>query len=305
MSEPTPAARNPWLAVVLSLFCTGLGHVYAGRVTRGLTLFLASLLFPPAVVGLLLLPPSTLVLVGVLAAAASVVGLYLFAAADAFFAARAAGREFTPREYNRPTLYALFLAVGLVYPVATLAALRAGVCEAYYLPTRDMEPSFVQGDRVLANKLALDVRPLQRGDAVIHRAPDRRQQNWIKRVIGLPGDTIEIRDGDVILNGKKLERDRVPPSSLLVPPTEGDAPVFEEAVAGRRYRVSVGKGDAAGPNYPKREVPAGHVFVLGDNRGNSRDSREYGPVPLGDVKGVVQYIHLPAGSWVRFGVCAD
>lgn len=293
--------RNPWLAVVLSLFCTGLGHVYSGRVTRGLALFLASLLFPPTAAGLLLLPPSTPVLVLVLLACAAVVGLYLFAAADAYAGARAAGADYAPREYNRPALYALFIAVGLVYPAATLAALRASVAEAYYIPTRSMEPSFVAGDRVLANKLVVDFQPLERGDVVVHKVPDNRQQNFLKRVIGLPGDTVEIKDGEVILNGKKLDRDPVPPSSLNVPRQKGEAPVFHETVAGRRYLVAVGKGDAAGPSYAKREVPGGHVFVLGDNRGNASDSREFGPVPLGDVTGVVQYIHLPAESWLRFG----
>jgi signal peptidase I len=305
VTEPNASPRSPWLAVVLSLFCTGLGQVYAGRVARGLTLFLASLLFPLAVALLLLLPPSTPVLVLVLALALAVVGLYLFAAGDAFFAARAAGPEYRPRDYNAPSLYALFATVGLVYPAVSLIALRSGVCEAYYLPTRSMDPSYLAGDRVLANKLVVELKTIQRGDVVAHKAPDRRERNYLNRVIGLPGDTVEVRDGEVILNGKKLERDRVPLSSLSVPHGVGDAPVFEESLTGRRYWVRVGKGEAAGANYAKREVPEGHVFVLGDNRGLARASTEFGPVPIGDVVGVVQYVYLPADSWVRFGARAE
>jgi signal peptidase I len=305
VNDAIAAPRSPWLAVVLSLFCPGLGQIYAGRVARGLTLFLASLLFPPTVALLLLLPPSTPVLVLVLALAMSVVGVYLFAACDACLAARAAGPEYRPRDFNAPALYALFIAVGLIYPPAGLIALRSGVCEAYFLPTRSMDPSYLAGDRVLANKLVVDLKPIQRGDVVVHKAPDHRERNYLNRVIGLPGDTVEVRDGEVILNGKKLERDRVPPSSLNVPQVEGDAPVFEETVAGRRYRVRVGKGEAAGANYAKREVPEGHVFVLGDNRVLARASTEFGPVPIGDVVGVVQYVHLPADSWVRFGARAE
>src|SRR6516165_3312536 len=117
MSE-VPTKRSPWVAAALSLVSTGLGHVYCGRIVRGLALFCASLLFAPLAYGLALVPASTPVLVALIVAFVAVVGLYLFAAADAWRLARASRGSFTPRDYNSPVVYLLLGLVGLIYPAA-------------------------------------------------------------------------------------------------------------------------------------------------------------------------------------------
>src|SRR3954452_7300357 len=96
-----PHARSPWVAALLSLFCAGLGHLYAGRLVAGLVLFLASLLFVPLTLLAAWLEPAPAVVAGLLAAAAAVVVLSLYSAAGAFVAARRT-TAFQPREYNRP-----------------------------------------------------------------------------------------------------------------------------------------------------------------------------------------------------------
>src|SRR3954466_6586160 len=134
MSELHPK-RNPWAAAALSLVSTGLGHVYCGRIVRGLALFCASLLFAPFAFGLALIPAATPVLVVLILAVVSVIGLYLFAAVDACRVARSCRESFAPRDYNRPIVYLLLGLVGLVYPAAAVAYLRGHVFEAFYVPS--------------------------------------------------------------------------------------------------------------------------------------------------------------------------
>src|SRR6476660_2037662 len=102
MSTPNPSARSPLIAVILSLAATGLGQVYCGRIVRGLVMFLGSLLFAPAVVVAALLPPATVVLVGLILALLTVLGVYAFAVVDAVRLARRARDCFQPKDYNRP-----------------------------------------------------------------------------------------------------------------------------------------------------------------------------------------------------------
>ena len=95
MSTPNAPARSPLIAVILSLAATGLGQIYCGRIVRGLVMFLGSLLFVPAIVVAALLPPSTVVLVGLILALLTVLGIYVFAVVDAFrLRARASARSF-------------------------------------------------------------------------------------------------------------------------------------------------------------------------------------------------------------------
>src|SRR5438067_4081316 len=117
MRTPPSAGRNPFAAVVLSLLATGLGHVYCGRVATGLVLFLASLLFAPFAVAAALMPPSTAALGALLAATIAVLGVYVFAVIDAYRLARHSPVPYELKDYNRGTVYALFVLVGVTYPI--------------------------------------------------------------------------------------------------------------------------------------------------------------------------------------------
>jgi signal peptidase I len=300
-SESPTNARIPWVAAVLSLFCTGLGHIYCGRVATGLILFLASLLFAPLVMLAAFLPPSTPVLAALLLGLLSVLGLYVFAAVDAYRLTRRAGAGSVPLDSHHGLIYALFLLVGVTYPIGVLHYLRANAFEAFAIAGASEAPNLLLGDRILANKAALHRHPVQRGEVVVLRPPTDRRRQYAKRVIALPGDTVEVRAGRVRVNDKPLELDPIPRSSLeaLGVPAEGQA--FSESNAGRRYPVLLSASPRSSEDSPPRLVPEGMCFVLGDNRDNSRDSRQFGFVPLGDLLGVVQYIYLPASRWSRFG----
>jgi signal peptidase I len=301
MTNQSGLTRQPWVAAVLSLMCTGLGHLYCGNVAKGLILFLVSLLFAPTVVLAALATPSTAVLWGIFICAVSVWAVYLYATVDAFRVARRLDGPYTKRDYNHVAVYGLFVLVGVIYPVGSALLVRETVFEAFFVPARSMSPSVRQGDRVLANKLASRGAPPDRGKVVVFRAPGQREMRYIKRVIGLPGDTVSLLGDDVYVNGKKLERDRVPPSRLSPMQAQVAGQVFTETSSGARYLVMLDEQTGASTDFSEITVPEDTVFVLGDNRHHSRDSREFGCIPVGDLLGTVQYIYWPAESWGRLG----
>lgn len=141
-----------------------------------------------------------------------------------------------------------------------------------YVLGNSMYPTLHEKDRLFSNRISLYFSNPDRGDIVILKAPDVENKDYIKRVIGIPGDTVAIIDGKVYLNGNLLEEDYV----------EEDA-----------YTETYGQ------NY--WEVPEDHVFVLGDNRDGtaSKDSRYFGCIPIKSIKGITSYRYFPFND--RFG----
>ncbi len=128
-----------------------------------------------------------------------------------------------------------------------------------------MQPTLYAGDYVIVNKVAYKLGEPERGDVVVfHYPPDPGREPYIKRVIGLPGDTVVVRDNQVIVNGSILEE-----------------PYINSA-----------------PNYDGEwQVPANSLFVLGDNRNNSSDSHSWGMVPLKNVIGKAEVVYWPPSEW--------
>jgi signal peptidase I len=123
-----------------------------------------------------------------------------------------------------------------------------------------MEPTLHDGEFVIVNKLAYRLGTFRRGDVVVFRFPDNPEFEYIKRVIGLPDDRIEIANGQISVNGQALEE----------PYIQGNT------------------------NQPGMwTVPASHLFVLGDNRNNSSDSRSWGPVPVDYIVGKAIFVYWP------------
>jgi len=300
LSTPNAPARSPLIAVILSLAATGLGQIYCGRIVRGLVMFLGSLLFAPAIVVAALLPPATIVLVGLILALLAVLGVYVFAVVDAFRLARRSGDLFQSMDYNHPLVYALFVLVGLTYSAGGVYFIRSNVFEAFAIPMASEIPTLLPGDRFLVNKTTYQRRFVRRGDEVVFRVPPLGVK-WVKRVIALPGDTVEVKDNEVFVNGQKLPREPAPRASLGAAAQEVKGELFEETNAGRRYRILFAADTKPLPDYPQAKVPEGACFMLGDNRNKSRDSRTIGFVALGDVLGDVQYRYWPAATWTRFG----
>src|SRR5688572_26533341 len=182
---------------MLSLAATGLGQIYCGRIARGLVMFLGSLLFAPAIVAAALLPPATVVLVGLILALLTVLGVYVFAVVDAFRLARRGPDPFQPKDYNRPLVYALFVLVGLTYSAGGVYFLRSNVFEAFAIPSANQVPTLLPGDRFLVNKTTYQRRFVERGDKVVFRVPSEPGLKYVNRVIALPGDTVEVKGNEV------------------------------------------------------------------------------------------------------------
>ena len=153
----------------------------------------------------------------------------------------------------------------LVIGGALLVALvvRTFLVQAFWIPSASMEPTLHEGDRVLVNKLSYDLHDVHHGDVIVFERPDEPSdvphpeneiRDLIKRVIGLPGDVIEARDGIVYIN---------------------DEPIDEPYLA----------PDTPTTDLPRQEVPEGKLFVMGDNRTNSHDSRRFGPIDESSIVG--------------------
>ncbi len=140
--------------------------------------------------------------------------------------------------------------VVLVGAVAVALILRAFLFQAFWIPTESMEDTLVRSDRVLVNKLSYDLHDVNRGDVIVFRRPDEEEaeiRDLIKRVIALPGETIEGRDNAIYIDGGRLSEPYLDPDEFI---------------------------DDFGPV----TVPEGEVFVMGDNRDQSYDSRFFGTV---------------------------
>jgi signal peptidase I len=155
------------------------------------------------------------------------------------------------------------------------------VVQAFQIPSGSMEPGLLVGDFLLVNKFvyandesALDRsllprRDIRRQEIVVFKYPQNLAQDFVKRAIGLPGDTVEIKDKQVLVNGQPLTE----PYKV-----HGDPQVFTR-------NGGSGSDDILRDNYGPITVPAGSLFCMGDNRDNSLDSRFWGFVPLRNVKG--------------------
>src|SRR5574341_418674 len=176
------------------------------------------------------------------------------------------------REYLESIVVAVILALFI----------RTFAVQAFKIPTGSMEPNLLIGDHLLVNKLVyspslgrledalLARRPVGRGHVVVFKFPEDPTRDFIKRVIGLPGETIEIRNKQVFVNGQAVEE---PYAHFIDAPLRPDDPEYSHSGDGLR--------DSWGP----QTVPAGQLLVLGDNRDNSRDSRFWGFLPVDQVKG--------------------
>ena len=179
------------------------------------------------------------------------------------------------REYFESIVIAVILALFV----------RTWVVQAFKIPTGSMENNLLIGDHLLVNKFVfgptplaigrklLPVRPIRRGDIVVFKYPDEPDRDFIKRVIGLPGDTVELKHKKVHINGQPLDEPYV---HFLTPPSNE----YQEVTS---YDLRERFGPVT--------VPPDQYFVMGDNRDNSQDSRYWGFLPRHYVKGKALVIY--------------
>jgi signal peptidase I len=183
-------------------------------------------------------------------------------------------KKSTVREYFEAIVTAVILALFV----------RTWVVQAFKIPTGSMENNLLIGDHLLVNKFifgpeptafekaVLPVRDIRRGDIVVFKYPDEPERDFIKRVIGLPGETLELRNKKIFINGQPLDE----PYVHYIDATHGASEVTSFDVRERYGPVT---------------VPPDQYFVMGDNRDNSQDSRYWGFLPRHYVKGKALLIY--------------
>lgn len=290
--ESDMSRRIPWLAAIMSLVLPGYGQLYNGQVNRAIWFFLtfAGFLLPGAILAVYL--PTRLMLPVFLGC--HVIGFitWIYSVVDAYIQAKKLA-GYIPKPWQSTGVYALILVMFcfVVLPLV-INYVRQHQVQSFFIPTNSMNPTLQKGDFIFT-----DMRyncpgcsnRVQRGDVVIFVFPNDRTQYYVKRIIGLPGDTVDINNGRVSVNSERLL------------PKPFQEPTVEES-AGKRWNIT----DTAieGENLTV-EVGHGEVFVMGDNRGFSNDSRKFGTVPLVDVVGKVRQIWFSkndeGSQWSRIG----
>jgi signal peptidase I len=140
---------------------------------------------------------------------------------------------------------------------------------------------------------------------VIFINPNERFRRYMKRVVAMPGDTLEIKGRTVFINDNALSSHPADPVKLAAMGKQIRGVVVIESNRTARYGVMFSKTPDEESGFPRTVIPNGFCFVLGDNRDDSHDSRFFGPVPLADILGRVDYIYKPAETWSRFGPYRD
>ena len=295
-TEPAPTAIRPplkrhfWLAALLSLLLPGLGQLYAGRWRRALAFFFVNALIDfPFLLGLwsyatILDRPA-----GFWFAAAMGLGVVLFrlfAIVDAALVARRA-RSTSRAAYQRWYLYVALLFMWNAPAFAGMSYPDSGT-ESYSIPSGSMQPTLQIGDYVIGIHRSAPDEPLARGTIITH-VDESSGSIYVSRLIGLPGDTVEMRDGRLILNGVPIPTE---PDGTWRDHSGGEFDRLQETLPdGTSYIVL-----DSGTNRPLDDmapltIPAGHVFLLGDNRDNARDDRVTGPTPIGNLEAEILYVY--------------
>ncbi len=163
------------------------------------------------------------------------------------------------KEWVEPVIIAVILAL----------VIRTFIVQAFKIPTGSMRPTLIEGDRILVNKFIYKFKKPKRGDVIVFISPEDKKKDFIKRLIGLPGETIEISNGNILIDNRVPE----------------EAPVIRE-----RYYYN--RGDF-GPSNQMLNVPEDAYYVLGDNSISSRDSRYWGFLPKRYLLGKAFLIYWP------------
>jgi signal peptidase I len=167
-------------------------------------------------------------------------------------------------------------AIVVVVALVVAVLLRTFVVQTFFIPSGSMLPTLQVGDRILVNKLSYHLHGVGRGDIVVFARPPKEEQacagplvnDLVKRVIGLPGETVSLRNGRVAIDGKVIKEPWLPHLGAITFPGPGASP----------YSLS-----------KPFKVPAGDYFLLGDNRESSCDSRYWGPIPRSLIVGKVVF----------------
>jgi signal peptidase I len=267
-------SSKPWLAAFLSYLFPGIGQFYNRQVIKGIIFVVAGIV--ALILETLFIPLSIFDLL-----------VRLVGIKDAFDSREAlSGRSDRFRRQKRAIL--LFIVVMLsLRAIPFPDIIKAQAIKAYKTPSNSMYPTLWIGDHFLIGKLKSFRTSLKRGDIVVFPHPVNPEKSFVKRVIALGGDKVQIINGELYINDQLIsatptgvpEDDDQPYSKATGPPT-----IYEERIGDASYLVQY-LPDKSAINAGPWLVPEDGVFVMGDNRNNSQDSRSFGPVPRNSIEG--------------------
>ncbi|MDN3637892.1 signal peptidase I [Simiduia curdlanivorans] len=184
---------------------------------------------------------------------------------------------------------------GLILFLALMFVFRSTFADWNSVPTGSMLPTIVEGDRILVNKMAYDIRlpfiqlPLiklgdpEHGDIIVFES-SKADKRLVKRVIGLPGDTVGLRDNQLFINGEKIP--------LLAVTETAQSRLYQEALFAHQHLIQLAKKPSPLASFATVKVPKNSYLALGDNRDNSADSRVIGFVPRREIIGRTRQVVL-------------
>ena len=307
------AARKPGVAALASLVLPGLGQFYNGDLNRAIWLFLVfSMVAIPGLALVALYLPEGWMVPALALGLLVTLSIWVYAVWQAWSTARQL-QDYVVQPWQLSGVYALILVLCdlLALPMLSLYV-REHQVEPFRIPSRSMEPSVLQGDFIFADKRYNCPgcrQGVHRGDIVIFAYPNDRSLHYIKRVIALPGDQVQISGQQVQVNGQPLQV------------AGGAADQVTEQIEGHRWQIRPAEKTRVAPSAASPvplnrvaahadaewnlRVPDGQVFVLGDARSASVDSRTFGTVPLQDILGRARQVWFSSDQgqirWERLG----
>jgi signal peptidase I len=277
--------RNPILAAFLSFITPGLGQCYNTQLIKGIIFFAISIVVPI----LFSLTGLHFHLPGLIALLTLGICYWLFIMGDAFFVALRK-REVVLKLYNKWYIYLLIFVFFIILNVTTSSFFMNQVwrMRAYQIAAGSMEPTLLIGDHVLVDLKYFETNEVERGDLVMVEYPKDSSKLFVKRAIALEGEKIEIRNKQVYINDEPIQEDyKIHRDSQILTREEHHSEAIRD-------------------NYGPWVVPPGQLFVLGDNRDNSMDSRYWGVSSSSSVKGKPWIIYFSyeaeKGAYLKRGL---
>lgn len=251
--------KKPWLAGLLSFLYLGLGQFYCGRPKRGILLAAVFFSFQIPLWLLFFIP---LAKVNFVLPSAVFCFFYYFVIHDAVKLARKVNLSQETQPFSKWYFYVLFIGISYFAQVNLSATTKGSFVQAFKIPTESMAPSFVIGDRIVVEKWFSEREGVSRGDVIVFPYPGDETRAFIKRVVGLPGEKLEIKKQQVFINGQAIDESYAFHSE----------PARDERVCPR-------------DDLDQIVIPEGFLFVMGDNRERSKDSRYFGLIEVSKVMG--------------------